>query len=113
MNYGSVAAVDGFAAEGALIGDDIPCDEKDVLKNHEDLDDFDDLDYKLTEDTFSLMYIAPYNSSSFLLSVVVFLFRLAFNAFVFIDIIDRNSATNPLSIPVKVNHEVTLAQVSF
>lgn len=113
MKYGSVAAVDGFSAEEALIGNDIPSDEKDALKKPEDQDggdDLDDIEYELTEDTFSLMYIAPYSSSSFFLSVLVLVFRLAFNAFVYIDILDPTSATNPLGIPVKVNHWVTWAQ---
>ena len=116
MKYGSVAAVDGFSSEEARIGDDIPSDEKDVLKKPEDQDggdDLDDIEYELTEDTFSLMYIAPYSSSSFFLSVLVLVFRLAFNAFVYIDILDPTSATNPLGIPVKVNHWVTWAQVSL
>ena len=104
--------VGGFSGE-ALKGDDISSGEKVTVENPEDLDDLQDLYYPLTLDTFSLMYIAPYNSLSFLLSVMVFIFRTLVTSFVYIDIIDPTSDTNPLSIPIRVNPEVTSAQVSF
>ena len=104
--------VGGFPGE-ALKGDDISSGEKVTVENPEDLDDLQDLYYPLTLDTFSLMYIAPYNSLSFLLSVMVFIFRTLVTSFVYIDIIDPTSDTNPLSIPIRVNPEVTSAQVSF
>jgi hypothetical protein len=64
----------------------------------------------LSQDVYSLIYIAPVTSVAFIYAVFVFCFQMVLMLLVLSDLINPESKDNPLSLPPGVPPSMTAAQ---